>query len=364
MHSYSGEYTDLSEKLLKECFFSSEGENVMISPLSILLLLAMASDGVKGSAKTEILRALGTLKAGEILGRFQKEIAGGGAFSSANAVCVRKDMAGFINRGYRDLLKEQYGGKLFSSGDIVRDVNEWVEKHTHGMIRDAAPDSLTDMLLIMMNAVAFEGNWAASYAESDICPREFTNLDGTKAQVQMLCREEIYYVENRHYTGFIKDYREGEFSFVGLLPKKPGEEGLAVAVSRLDLRRLKRETSEITVVTGMPEFAFDYSCELTSVCKSLGIRKIFEDGVDFSPLASAPMKLKALMHKTHIELDRKGTRAFAFSALAAEEDGEGEKAEYRVVILDRPFIFAICWDGIPVFTGVVRHLEDTAAEKK
>ena len=65
------------------------------------------------------------------------------------------------------------------------------------------------------------------------------------------------------------------------------------------------------------------------------------------------------IHKAHIELDRKGTKAAAVTAAMLTcgcalvfED------ETKYVTLDRPFVYAIMHNetGLPIFTGVVNKL--------
>ena len=94
----------------------------------------------------------------------------------------------------------------------------------------------------------------------------------------------------------------------------------------------------------------------------MGIQKAFTDQADFSPVCLDPLTMTSIQHKTFIEVNRHGTRA------AAVTRGEMilgclPPEEKKKVILDRPFVFAIVHDGtgLPVFTGIVNHLEETEA---
>jgi serpin B len=66
-----------------------------------------------------------------------------------------------------------------------------------------------------------------------------------------------------------------------------------------------------------------------------------------------------VLHKTHIEVDRKGTRAAAVTAV--EACGTDCAEEYNppvYVILDRPFIYGIIDNatGLPIFLGCMNHM--------
>jgi serpin B len=69
--------------------------------------------------------------------------------------------------------------------------------------------------------------------------------------------------------------------------------------------------------------------------------------------------LGRVLHKTHIEVDRVGTRAAAVTAIEVEaEDSCEEYEEPVMIILDRPFIYGIIDNetGLPVFLGCVNSL--------
>jgi serpin B len=68
----------------------------------------------------------------------------------------------------------------------------------------------------------------------------------------------------------------------------------------------------------------------------------------------------AVLHKTHIEVDRKGTRAAAVTAIEMDRCNAIAPIEEEPIriILDRPFIYGIIDNatGLPVFLGCVNSL--------
>lgn len=133
---------------------------------------------------------------------------------------------------------ENFSGKLFSSDDIVKDVNAWVEEKTKGMIRNAADDSMNHMLACLMNAIAFEAEWMEKYEEDDIHEGEFNNADGTICEVQMLESSEDTYIEDDFFTGFVKPYKDEEYAYMALLPKKKKSASFLLELSsRLTFQR-------------------------------------------------------------------------------------------------------------------------------
>ena len=67
----------------------------------------------------------------------------------------------------------------------MNDVNKWVSEKTNGVIKEAADDSMKDMLACLMNAIAFEAKWGRPYEAIVIFEDEFHNADGTTCEVDM-----------------------------------------------------------------------------------------------------------------------------------------------------------------------------------
>ena len=108
----------------------------------------------------------------------------------------------------------------------------------------------------------------------------------------------------------------------------------------------------------MPEFKYSFSNELTDFCKRHGINELFTPAADFSPMCSAPLMADSILHKAYIELDRKGTKAAAVTGMVVVAGCAPMMEDYKEVILDRPFVYAIIHNktGLPIFTGVTNKL--------
>jgi len=67
-----------------------------------------------------------------------------------------------------------------------------------------------------------------------------------------------------------------------------------------------------------------------------------------------------VLHKTHIELDKNGTKAAAATAVIAKDGSAPPQQEETVEIkLDRPFVYALVdtETGIPLFIGTVNSVK-------
>ena len=354
-------------KQLLDFLIEDVNKNIVISPLSVMNLLAMLADAASGETKEEIVSALG----GESdlqdiiawLGDIQKELMESGALVASNAVCIREDLRDKVVPLYEERLKRTFGGRLFSAKDMVDAVNGWVSENTRGMITRIADDSWKSLIACLMNAVAFDARWAEKYEAEDLRFGEFYNSDGSYSEVMMMSSTEWQYIEDPIFTGFVKPYREEGYSYMALLPKKEGITYLKKAIKDLDLSRLYKSRSHEKVITTIPEYKFEFGEELNDFCRKLGISRAFSGEADFGTMINERLKVEKLIHKAYIQVDRNGTKAAAVSGFIACY-GAPPKIDYKVVELDRPFLFAIVHNdtGLPVFVGTVNHLEDGEQE--
>ena len=107
----------------------------------------------------------------------------------------------------------------------------------------------------------------------------------------------------------------------------------------------------------MFEFRYDFSIDLTAYLEGLEMTRIFTPGADISPMTDEWAKAEGIIHKAHIEVDRKGTKAAAVTAMVMPADCAPD-FDIPFVRLDRPFIYAVMNNetGLPVFVGIVNKL--------
>ena len=191
----------------------------------------------------------------------------------------------------------------------------------------------------------------------------------------MLYSEEGFYIEGKigdnKVTGFKKSYEDG-YSFVALL----SEEGTTVAecVKSLDgetFGSLIDNGRYEKVKTALPEYTSEYTVNnLINTFEKMGIKDIFSpDMADLSDMATAEapggdaaynLYISKILHKTFIEVNRKGTRAAAVTEMVAGCTSMPRPEKVHSVRLDRPFIYAIIDDvtATPIFIGTVMSVAE------
>ena len=362
IQDYTKKYNRFTEVLLRK-FATKENGNILLSPFSILMLLAIAADATSGKTREEIANVLSNSmrfeEVRDLLCKLQRVITVKDILASANALCVSHRIKADILPEYPANLKTRFGGDLFASESIVEDVNNWVSEKTNGLIPQILNAPISDeTAAFLLNAVSFKADWHVKFEEELIAPEKFENAGGTTVEMLMLHGTEKSYIEDENITGFVKPYKE-EYSFMALLPKEKGRDALMKTLERTDFTELFYKKTNADVSMAMPEFRYSFEKNMTETCKVLGIHKLFENDADFSPMTTTALKAGSIFHKAHIELDRKGTKAAAVTGMGIMLASCVIMGERKKVYLTRPFIYAIIHNktGLPVFTGVLNRVE-------
>ncbi len=363
IQDFSPAYNQISRTFLERFAREEPGKNIVFSPFSILMLLGICASSSAGETREEIRRAIGgDIPFGalqDVLAQLQFDLTESGTFLSSNAVCVRQDIRDSVPARYETMLDTVYAGRVFAGEDMAELVNNWVRENTRGLIDRIADDSMSRMLACLLNAAAFEAEWASPYQENQIRKDRFTNADGSVSEAEMLRSSESRYLENAVATGFIRPYRDFGFSFMALLPKEEGREALSGLLASPSLTELFRSAEHATVQAEMPEFRYSFDRDISGICQDLGIRLAFTGLADFTPLSSVPqLGVNSILHKAVIQVDRHGTKAAAVTA-AILRQMSARPQRPKIVRLDRPFLWSVIHNetGLPLFCGVVNSLK-------
>ena len=362
---------DFSAELLKKSALSDikAGKNAFISPESVMMALGLAANGAGGDTLTQFLDMFGCKNMEEVntaLSALMSSAASNEQLGIANSIWVRdRDIT--LKQDYAEICKRRLDAESFLapfSSETLAALNGWVNTKTKGMI-PAIKDSFSeDEVAVLINCTTFEALWNDPYTNNPEDDK-FTAASGDKQDCKMLYSTEHTYIGDDQASGFLKYYDGSHYAFAALLPN----EGVSISdyadsLTGEKLLKLFGEPSyDYTVRASIPEFKFDWGKSIAEAVSEMGLDKAFMPSADFSNMAETSTGLLYIgdvIHKTHIELDRSGTKAAAATEIemkcgAALIDEEKIKRVY----LDRPFIFAIIdlETSLPVFMGAVNSIE-------
>ncbi len=347
-------------------------ENALVSPLSVMLALAMTTNGAKGETKAQMEALLGGGMDIEDLNgylyTYMKSLPSSekAKLALANSVWFRDTESLDVRAAFLQKNADYYSADVYKAPfdkKTCDDINRWIEENTDGMIKKMLDSIDDDAVMYLINTVLFDAEWQNVYSSEDkIRDGLFTTADGKRRNVTMMHSDETNFIDDGKATGFIKPYKDG-YSFAAFLPN----EGVSLD-SYLDsmtgagfLAAVKGAKKE-TVIAAMPKFEYGYKTTMNDILKSLGMTVPFDkEKADFSDLAVSSygnIYIGQVIHQTYISVGEKGTRAGA--ATIVEMDGEAAPSEvdYHTVTLDRPFVYAIIDNatGLPIFIGTVTDI--------
>ena len=316
-------------------------DNYLVSPYSVEIALNMLRDGTSGDSKKQIEDALGN--------RVINNLSVNKNIKIANGLFVKDLYKKDISNKYVKGLKNDY------SADVIYDefktpkvINDWVNNKTDKMIPVLLDQVDSNFVLAIVNALAINEEWENSFECEKTIKDTFTKKDGSTIKVAMMNgTNNGTYFETDNAKGVVLPYKsknekEG-LEFIAILPND-----IDSYINNLNEKELKaidsyKGNSESELRIALPKFSYEYDLQdFMKVLQSMGIKDVFNPG---AANLSAMFKkdndfyVSEAIHKTHIELDEKGTKAAASTAFViSKNDAAGDYVSIR---FDKPFVYII-----------------------
>jgi serpin B len=350
---------------------SGADDNLVFSPTSISLALAMLYNGAETDTQTQIASALHFMLPVDQLNAAFDALdlalttppAGGGAgmfqLSLANATWVQQGFS--ILPTYLDLLAESYGAGMNTvdfekAPDDARDaINAWVAGKTENQIPMLFPAGSigVDTRLVLANAVYFHGDWLTPF-DPNSANGTFHAAAGDVSVPMMSAEFNATIWSGTGWSAAALPYDGGTTAMILIVPDAGTfasfEQGLtADGLAPILTAGQQAQAGSLS----MPRFKFSLSTSLNDTLTVLGMPNAFDPTLaDFSGIDGAKdLFVQAVIHQADIAVDEKGTTAAAATGI-----GVGTAAaSLNNLTVDRPFVFFIVHQptGALLFAGRV-----------
>ncbi len=356
--------------------------NLLYSPYSVSLALAMTYAGARGTTEGQIAEVLHFALSQEDFHPALQTLSLVVASRSADPkVQLKIANSLWVQTGYPflpaflDLLTENYDAAprhvnfLGAPGEACDAVNEWVSRATEGKIQNLLdPGALTPLTrLVLANAIYFKADWLHQFSKAATRDGPFYLLDGSEVIVSMMEQEEDFrYTSGEGYQAIELPYSGEDLSMVILIPKgaaersdswSPGpptpptppptgpidpvhfdefERSLDAALFASIIADLQSTTVHLI----MPKFTYESSFNLGDTLADMGMPDAFTgDVADFSGMdGTRLLYISDVIHKAFVVADEEGTEATAATAVPF---AIGPPPEPVQLTIDCPFIFVI-----------------------
>ncbi len=328
--------------------------NLFFSPYSISASLGMTYAGARGNTEAQMAQALHFALDQSLL---HPAFASVGAWLRAvqdkGEVRLRVANSLWPQEGYPLLdeflaLTEQFYGVAitplnYNEPEVARQrINAWVEERTEGKIEDLIPPGTLLALLVLVNAIAFKGNWARQFDEALTQDAPFWLGPGNQVRVPLMQQLGTFgYAQLDDLFILELPYAGGDVSMVILLPA--AIDGLAALEDSLSVERLRRwmgRLRESEVQVYLPRFKMKCGFRLSGRLKAMGMTDAFDDLADFSGIdGTHSLYISAVFHEAYVDVNEEGTEAAAATAVVVAPKGIPlPSPTFRA---DHPFVFLI-----------------------
>lgn len=363
--------TKFGMKLYQEALKESAGRNVLISPASVAICLAMVYNGAAGETRAAMARALEAQ--GLTLEELNRAYADLKAslenpdpkvqLEIANSLWARQGLTfkpDFINRN-----KQFFGAEVtalnFDDAAAVGRINSWVSEKTKGKIEKIVDQISPDSIMFLINAIYFKGKWSKEFDKAATKEEPFTIASGGQKRVAMMNQSGQYnYLETPAFQAVSLPYGDGRVSLYIFLPAKSG--GLDQFHRELNDANWEDWMNSFEKTEGrlsLPRYRVEYEITLNDALKSLGMGVAFsEANADFSAMIESAQRvfISQVKHKTFAEVNEEGTEAAAVTSTEMRAtSARSEPKPFRMVV-DRPFFCTIRDNatGTVLFMGSIR----------
>lgn len=307
-----------------------DSKNIMISPLSISLALAMTyngSDGTTKEAMEETLHLSG-LSVDDINNSYKNLIEAMVSLDPkvileiANSIWYRDDF--YVEQEFLNLNKTYFNAEVaaldFGAAESLYTINNWVAENTNNKIKKIIDQIDPFDVMFLINAIYFKGMWTYQFDPEMTEDLPFHLQDGSVEDVPFMKMEsDVMYYYDDLIEAIELPYGKGNYSMIIILPAS----GKTISDVLVQLTPESWESwlnnfyPRQGLEIHLPKFRFEYEKGLKEVLSALGMSIAFSPGeADFSKINSLfQLFISQVKHKTFIDVNEEGTEAAAVTAV-------------------------------------------------
>jgi serpin B len=348
---------------LYEALRSQDG-NLVFSPYSISLALAMTYAGARNETESQMAQTMQfTLPQDQLHPAFNSldlALANEGKAQGNNGQPMQLNIANTVwaernysfQQAYLDLISKNYGAGI-QLADFIKNfeaargqINSWVSNQTKNKINNLlAPGSVNSRTrMVLVNAIYFKADWDVPFDANNTVDSPFTLLDGSQSQVKMMNNGELTlsYAKGNGYQAVELPYNGNTAAMDIIMPDQGNFQSFESALDAQKINDIFNSMQSTPIALGLPKFTFTTNFSLSDQLKSLGMTDAFDSNkADFSGMTgNHDLFISDVIHKAFVAVDEKGTEAAAATAVIMEAMSAPMQQKVHLVI-DHPFIFII-----------------------
>jgi len=363
--------TGFSLRILNELQREQKGKNIFISPLSISIALAMAYNGANTTTKEAMAKTLGLegMSDEKINNGFKdlieslKNADNSVTLNIGDSTWIRSTFATQVKSGFTKAVESYFGSNVYSRSfddpKTITEINSWVNTQTKGKISKIIDQIDSDMVMFLINAIYFKGDWIKQFDASLTKPGDFTTADGNFVRTDMMHNDGSYsYYADDKVQVIRLPYGRDKIAMYVFLPKEGVN--LDQFLQNLDENELNsylKQLSASQLELQLPKLQLEYGkVDLKDALVELGMGIAFDrNAADFSGIADVKpenLYIAFVDHKAVIDINEKGSEAAAVTNIGIGVTSVPVRTSFKV---DKPYLFVMRDDrsGSILFMGKI-----------
>ena len=358
-------------------FLAGSDENRIWSPVNAAIALSVLAETAAGTTRQEVLDLLGVADTDTLRGYIAAiwescyEDDGREISTLANSLWLDESMK--YDQSVMDTLAYDYYASVYQgdlgSGRTNRAIQNWVNSQTGGMLKQAskgidvsANAPALDTALALVSTVYLQATWNHEFSPGMNTEGVFHAPGGDRTVTYMNMKEaDMNYYWAESFGAVSMGLQNGTTMWLLLPDEDKTTDDILAEGEYLDMlgKAYVYENSKYMMVNlSVPKFDISNDLNLKDGLEKLGLTGVFDpNGGDFGTTfeTELPIFVNRVNQASRVAIDEEGVTAVSYIVLDWGA-GAAAPAEDRInFILDRPFVFVIESDGIPMFVGVVNE---------
>lgn len=351
---------------------TEKNENKIWSPVNAYIGLAMTAELTEGETRQQILDLFG-VEDTEALRKQVSAVWESVYQDNSNEICVLANSLWLenglqYNQDAMDALAYYYYASVYQ-GDLGsnrtnKDIAAWINNNTGKFLMDSTKNIALsqETIMALYSTLYFQAKWSDEFSESKNTEGVFYMPDGVIQAVYMNKKlKQMYYYWGGNFSAVNLGLKNGcRMWFIlpdeGMTVKDVLDEGTYM---EMVLSNQWEDRKYMKVNLSVPKFDVASTMDLSTGLQDMGVTRVFtENAAEFTKLTSdIPIYLAGANQSVRVQIDEEGVKA----AVYIEIPGAGSAAPPEEIIdfiLDRPFLFVITNENIPLFAGCVNQPEN------
>lgn len=348
---------------------TTENENKLWSPVNAYIGMAMTTELTEGKTRQQVLDILGA----EDTDALRKQVSAVWESiyqDNSHEICILANSLWLenglqYNQEAMDALAYHYYASVYQgdlgSNKTNKDIAAWINNNTGKFLKDSTKNIALspETIMALYSTLYFQAKWSDEFSAGKNTDGVFHMPNGDTQAVYMNQKlKQMYYYWGGNFSAVKLGLKNG-CSMWFILP----DEGMTTndvlndgTYMEMVLSNKWENSKYMKVNLSVPKFDVASTMDLSTGLKSMGATDVFTENVaEFANLtADSPIYLTGVNQSVRVQIDEEGVKAAVYIEIPGA--GSAEPPEEIIdFVLDRPFLFVITNDNIPLFAGCVNN---------